>query len=249
MSSKVIAITDNDKPKAEKLAKELALEFFELRHQTQPPYVSLDAAMARASSHNLPKPMVLADVSDNAGGGAASDSTFILRQLLDKKVKDAAIAMFWDPSAVKLAFEVGEGAELDIRLGGKLGPQSGPPIDARAKVLALGRDITIQFGGQRKGTNPIGDAAALQIGDVTVIVNTKRSQCHSLDCFTKLGIDPSTKKVVVVKSMQHFHAAYAPIASEVIYVAAPGALVPDWALLPYTKADKTQWPFVENPHK
>jgi microcystin degradation protein MlrC len=249
MSSKVIAITDNDKPKAEKLAKELALEFFELRHQTQPPYVSLDAAMARASSHNLPKPMVLADVSDNAGGGAASDSTFILRQLLDKKVKDAAIAMFWDPGAVKLAFEVGEGAELDIRLGGKLGPQSGPPIDARAKVLALGRDITIQFGGQRKGTNPIGDAAALQIGDVTVIVNTKRSQCHSLDCFTKLGIDPSTKKVVVVKSMQHFHAAYAPIASEVIYVAAPGALVPDWALLPYTKADKTQWPFVENPHK
>jgi microcystin degradation protein MlrC len=48
--------------------------------------------------------------------------------------------------------------------------------------------------------------------------------------------------------MQHFHAAYAPIASEVVYVAAPGALVPDWSLLPYTKADKTQWPFVADPH-
>ena len=81
-----------------------------------------------------------------------------------------------------------------------------------------------------------------------MIVNSKRSQCHSLDCFTKLGVDPSTKKVVVVKSMQHFHAAYAPIASEVVYVAAPGALVPDWSLLPYTKADKTQWPFVADPH-
>ena len=164
------------------------------------------------------------------------------------KVKDAAIAMFWDPGAVKLAFEVGEGAELDIRLGGKLGPQSGAPIDARAKVLKLEKDVFIQFGGQRKGTNPIGDVAALQIEGVTVIVNTKRSQCHSLDCFTKLGVDPSTKKVVVVKSMQHFHAAYAPIASEVVYVAAPGALVPDWSLLPYTKADKTQWPFVAQPH-
>src|SRR5690349_27004 len=248
MSSRIIAITDNDKPKAEKLAKELGLEFFAMRDKTQPPYVTLDAAMARVSSHNLPKPMVLADVSDNAGGGAASDSTFILQALLDRKVQDAAIAMFWDPGAVKLAFEVGEGAELDIRLGGKLGPQSGPPIDARAKVLALGREITIKFGGNRKGVNTIGDAAALQIEGVTVIVNTKRSQCHSLDCFTKLGIDPSTKKVVVVKSMQHFHAAYAPIASEVVYVAAPGALVPDWSLLPYTKADKTQWPFVANPH-
>ena len=248
MSSKIIAITDNDKPMAEKIAKALAMEFFELRHQTQPPYVALDTAMARASSHNLPKPMVLADVSDNAGGGAASDSTFILRELLDNKVKDSAIAMFWDPGVVKLAFEVGEGAEFDIRLGGKLGPQSGPPIDARAKVLKLEKDVFIQFGGSRKGTNPIGDAVALQIDNVTVIVNTKRSQCHSLDCFTKLGVDPSTKKVVVVKSMQHFHAAYAPIASEVVYVAAPGALVPDWSLLPYTKADKTQWPFVANPH-
>ena len=248
MSSRMIAVTDNDKPKAEKLARELGMEFWGMRDKTQPPYVTLDTAMARAQSHNLPKPMVLADVSDNAGGGAASDSTFILRELLDRKIKDAAIAMFWDPGVVKLAFEVGEGAEFDLRLGGKLGPQSGAPIDCRARVIGLARDVYTTFGGQRKGSTPIGDAAALQIGDVTVIVNTKRSQCHSLDCFRKLGVDPSTKKVVVVKSMQHFHAAYAPIASEVVYVAAPGALVPDWSLLPYAKADKGQWPFVANPH-
>src|ERR1700744_5938666 len=160
MSSRMIVVTDNDKPKAEKLARELGLEFFAMRDKTQPPYVTLDTAMARVSSHNLPKPMVLADVSDNAGGGAASDSTFILNGMLDRKVKDAATALFWDPGAVKLAFEVGEGAELDIRLGGKLGPQSGPPTDARAKVLKLGREITIQFGGQRKGVNSIGEAAA-----------------------------------------------------------------------------------------
>jgi len=248
MGSKLIVVTDGDMAKADTLARELGKEFFAMREATQPPYVSLDAAMARVSSHNLPKPMVLADVSDNAGGGAASDSTFILKALLDKKVKDAAIAMIWDPGAVKLAFEVGEGAELDIRLGGKLGPQSGPPVDARAKVLKVEKDVTIEFGGQRKGVNPIGDVAAFQIEGVTVIVNSKRSQCHSRDCFTKLGVDPSTKKIVVVKSMQHFHAAYAPIASEVVYVAAPGALVPEWSLLPYTKVDKAQWPFVADPH-
>jgi microcystin degradation protein MlrC len=248
MGSKIIAVTDGDKLKAERLARQLGQEFFAMREATQPPYVTLDAAMARVSSHNLPRPMVLADVSDNAGGGAASDSTFILKALLDGKVTDAALAMVWDPGAVKLAFEVGEGAELDIRLGGKLGPQSGPPLDVRAKVLKLAKELTIEFGGERKGINPIGDAAALQIEGVTVVVNSKRSQCHSRDCFTKLGVDPSTKKVVVVKSMQHFHAAYAPIASEVVYVAAPGALVPDWSLLPYAKADKTQWPFVADPH-
>ena len=134
-----IAVTDNDRPKAEKLAKELGQEFFAMRTATQPPYVTLDTAMARAQSHNLPKPMVLADVSDNAGGGAASDSTFILRELLDRKIKDAAIAMFWDPGAVKLAFEVGEGAELDIRLGGKLGPLGKWSMWARAGHRAMDR--------------------------------------------------------------------------------------------------------------
>src|SRR4029450_7117947 len=137
MGSKLIAITDGDKAKAEKLARELGREFFAMREATQPPYVSLDAAMARVSSHNLPKPMVLADVSDNAGGGAASDSTYILSALLERKVKDAALALVGDAGAGRLAFEVGEGPELDIRLGGKPGPQSGPPIDARARVLKL----------------------------------------------------------------------------------------------------------------
>ncbi|UYN95238.1 MAG: M81 family metallopeptidase [Enhydrobacter sp.] len=249
MGTRIIAITDGDKPKAEKIARELGREFFAMRAETQPPYVTLEAAMARVSTHNLPKPMVLADVSDNAGGGAASDSTFLLKALLDRKVRDAALGMVWDPGAVKLAFEVGEGAELDIRLGGKLGPQSGPPVDARARVLKVEKDVTIEFGGERKSVGSIGDAAALEIDGVTVIVNSRRTQCLSRDCFTKLGVDPSTKKVVVVKSMQHFHAAYAPIASEVVYVAAPGALVPDWSLLPYTKVDKAQWPFLADPDK
>jgi microcystin degradation protein MlrC len=249
LGSKIIAITNGDRPKAERLARELGKEFFAMREATQPAYVALEAAMARVSAHNLPKPMVLADVSDNAGGGAASDSTFILRALLDRKVKDAALGMIWDPGAVKLAFEVGEGAELDMRIGGKLGPQSGPPVDARIKVLKVEKNVSIEFGGQRKSVGFIGDAAALQIDGVTVIVNSKRTQCLSRDCFTRLGVDPATKKMVVVKSMQHFHAAYAPIASEVVYVAAPGALVPDWSRLPYTKIDRNQWPLVANPHE
>ncbi|HEY6980248.1 M81 family metallopeptidase, partial [Reyranella sp.] len=45
MSSRLIVITDNDRPKAEKLARELGLEFFAMRDKTQPPYVTLETAM------------------------------------------------------------------------------------------------------------------------------------------------------------------------------------------------------------
>lgn len=247
MGSRIVAVTDGDEAKAARLAETLGREFYAMRHETQPPYITLDTAIARAASHNQAQPMVLADVSDNAGGGAASDSTFILEAMLKRGIKDAAIAMFWDPMVVRLAKEVGEGATFDLRLGGKLGPTSGPPLDLRATVLKVAENVTVEFGGERKALMNIGDATALDVGGITVIVNTKRAQCSSRDCFTKLGVDPSTKKVVVVKSMQHFHAAYAPIASEVLYVAAPGALVPDWTKLPYEKANKHQWPLVENP--
>jgi microcystin degradation protein MlrC len=247
MGSKIVVVTDGDKTKADRVAKELGAEFFRLRKETQPSYTTLEQAMARALRHNQAKPLVLADVSDNAGGGAASDSTFILQAMLEKGVRQGAIGMFWDPMAVRIAFEAGDGATVDLRLGGKLGPTSGSPLDLRATVTGLRRDAHVSFGGRDKCFIPIGDMAAFDVAGISVVCNTLRSQCKSLDCFTNVGVDPSTKKVVVVKSMQHFHAAYAPVASEILYVAVPGAVAPDFLAMPYRKAPKTQWPFVEDP--
>jgi microcystin degradation protein MlrC len=247
MGSKVVVVTDGDRAKAERIAREIGMEFFHIRKEAQPGYTALDQAMARAANHNQEKPLILADVSDNAGGGAASDSTFILDAMLRKGIKSGAIGMFWDPMAVRIAFEVGEGAELDIRLGGKLGPASGPALDLRAKVIGLKRDGVVAFGGRDKSYVPVGDMAAFDVNGIAVVCNTLRSQCKSVDCFTNVGVDPASKKVVVVKSMQHFHAAYAPIASEILYVAVPGAVAPTFREMRYLKASKKQWPFVDDP--
>ena len=247
MGSKIVVVTDGDRAKAERLASELGREFFALRQTTQPPYTSVEQAMARAVSHNQPKPLVLADVADNAGGGAASDSTFLLGAMLEAGIADGAIGMFWDPMAVRIAFEAGEGARLDLRLGGRMGPGSGPPLDLDARVIALRRDAQIRFGGRVQTVQPVGDMAAFAVEGIAVVCNTNRCQCLSVDCFTNVGIDPSKERVVVVKSMQHFHAAFAPLASEILYVAAPGAVAPDFRALPYAKASRNQWPFVDNP--
>ena len=247
MGSKIIVVADGDRAKAERLATALGREFFAMRQETQPAYVALEQAMARAAMHNQAKPLVIADVSDNAGGGAASDSTFILQAMIEKGIKDAAVAMLWDPMAVRMGFEVGEGATLDLRIGGKLGHASGPPLDLRAKVIGLKREAYVSFGGREKSLAPVGDMAAFEVDGVAIVCNTLRSQCKSLDCFTNVGIDPAARRVLVVKSMQHFHAAYAPIASEVLYVAVAGAVAPDVRALPYRKASPRQWPFVEDP--
>ena len=69
------------------------------------------------------------------------------------------------------------------------------------------------------------------------------------DAFTDLGLTLHDKRLVVVKSMQHFHAGFAPIASEVRYVSAPGAVPPDFAALPYTKKAGPWWPRDPNPFR
>jgi microcystin degradation protein MlrC len=52
---------------------------------------------------------------------------------------------------------------------------------------------------------------------------------------------------VVVKSSNHFRAGFEPIASDILYVGAPGALQPRFEDLPFTKLTKPYWPRVADP--
>ena len=53
-----------------------------------------------------------------------------------------------------------------------------------------------------------------------MILNTVRAQSFDPSLFTAMGIEPLAQKILVIKSTNHFHAAFAPIASEVIYCSA-----------------------------
>jgi microcystin degradation protein MlrC len=93
---------------------------------------------------------------------------------------------------------------------------------------------------------PVGDCAAVRVGGVDVVLITKRTQATGLELFTNVGIDPTQKKIVVVKSTNHFMAAYGPIAKKVIYVESSGPLRRDHRKVPYTKVQRPIWPLDEN---
>ena len=71
---------------------------------------------------------------------------------------------------------------------------------------------------------------------------TQRNQAMGTDLFTQLGCDLAAKKIVVVKSSQHFYAAYAKVARHVIYASAPGVVTGDLKSLPYRKIQRPKWP-------
>ncbi len=233
LGTRVLVVANADAAAAgAALASDLGRELRRLRPLIEPPWMPLEAALDAALAAPA-GPVVIGDVTDNAGGGAASDSTFVLRALLARGLTDAAVGCFWDPVVVSLAFEAGEGARIRIRLGGKLGPLSGDPLDVEATVLCLRADMHQPYLNGSKAR--MGDAAALRIGGIDVVVNAVRCQTFSLEAFTGLGIDPAAKRIVAVKSMNHFRASFAPIATLLLYAAAPGAIDVDYTRLPYAR--------------
>src|ERR1700722_13732309 len=116
LSGRVLVITDNDKDKANRLATAIGEEFVAMRGKTAPESLPFDEGISRALAFNG-SPVVLADPADNAGGGAPSDNTTILRRMIERGVEDAAVGPIWDPIAVRLCFDAGEGAEFPLRFG------------------------------------------------------------------------------------------------------------------------------------
>ncbi len=242
VGARLWVIADGDRAKADAVARRLGETIYRLREQTRPVTLAIDDALGRVTGNDC---TVLADVADNAGGGAPSDSTFLLRACLARGLRSVAIGCLWDPIAAALAHEAGVGATFDLRVGGKMGPMSGDPVDLTVTVRAVSE--THSQTGLSGDMISLGRSAWVEAHGIDIVLTSVREQVFSVDAFTNLGLDPFARRAVIVKSTQHFHAAFAPHAARVIYVASPGAIAPDFAAIPYTKRDGNFWPRVADP--
>jgi microcystin degradation protein MlrC len=241
LAARILVVTDGDAAKAASVADTLAEKLWTEREALRPRYLTIDAALDAACGTE--GPVVLADTSDNAGCGAPNDSTFILRRILDRGITNVVSANYWDPIAVRYCMAAGVGGKLNLRLGGKTGPDSGDPVDLAVQVMGIKRNATQTFNGFQVS---IGDAVWVCGEGVDIILNTHRFQTGHPDMMTQLGLDPTKRHIIVVKSTQHFYAGFAPIARSVIYVAGPGASNPDTLALAYRHVEKPFWPRDDN---
>lgn len=237
-TAKVLVIADHDANRAQELAISLAREVRAMRGNTTELVLGLEEGLARALKSPR-RPIVIADTADNAGGGAPSDSTFMLERMLALGLEDVCLGPLWDPVAVRFCHLAGLGARLRLRVGGKVGPASGPPLDVEAEVIGLARGAVQRFG---TGRTRLGDVAAIRIGGIEVLLNSIRTQAFDPALFTDHGISVHDKKLVVVKSMQHFYAGFKPLAAEVLWVNGPGALDQDFTRLSYRHLRRPIWP-------
>jgi microcystin degradation protein MlrC len=130
-----------------------------------------------------------------------------------------------------------------------MGPSSGDPLDLGVEVGGVVRDL-VQLWPQLGGgvaEIPSGDCAWLRCAGVDIIVGSNRQQTKGLELFTAFGLDPRKYRMLVLKSVNHFQAAYGPIASEVISTSAPGALEFDPTRVPYRRVNRNKFPWTDDP--
>jgi microcystin degradation protein MlrC len=245
----ILLVVDQPNREHDTLLTVLAHRFFAIGRETSRSYPNLETALdelERILAIGAANPVVFADTADNPGGGAPGDSTFVLRAMLDRGLNDAAIGAIWDPMAARIAASAGPGARLALRIGGKLGPLSGAPLDLDVEVLAINPDHR-QSSFVKGVSVAMGLSAAVRCAGIDIVITSLRQQTLGTDLFSGIGIDPTTKKLVVVKSAHHFYAKFAPIASQVIYCAGRGYASKAFFELPYTKLGRPIWPLDQTP--
>ncbi|MBQ9352871.1 M81 family metallopeptidase [Phyllobacterium sp.] len=249
LGTQVMVVTDNDAPRGEALAESLGMEIFGMRGRTAMPMLDTEAGLDKAvalAAKKTGKPVVVADVWDNPGGGVAGDGTLILRRIIERGIDNVAVATIWDPIAVTFCLAAGEGARIQLRFGGKAGPDGGAPLDARVEVVKAVQEGWQSFG---KSRVTLGPAAVIRLEgtDIEVILNTNRTQTFEPDIFSNLGIEPVAKDILLVKSTNHFHAGFEPVAAEIIYIDAGAPYPSNPKKTDYRKLSREIWPRVDMP--
>jgi len=190
---------------------------------------------------------VIADTEDNPGAGGDSNTTGLLRALLDAKAgqrypQQVAIGMLFDPDTAKAACEAGVGAVLERAIGKSVpyyGGMSDAPVQGRFVVRSVsdGR-CTLQGPMMTGAPLSLGPSACLEIDGILVAVVSGKAQLLDRVMLSMVGVDALKMKIIGVKSSNHFRADFTPIAAEVLVAKANGPMAASPADLPWKKLSR-----------
>jgi microcystin degradation protein MlrC len=207
--------------------------------------LSVAQAVARAREGNRgDKPLVVADYTDNPGGGGYGDATAFLKGLVDANIERVAFHAICDAEAVQAGMRAGVGTRTTLALGGKIDPRmGGGPLTLEGEIVCLTSGKFIAYGPMGGGVERnYGPSMVFRVGGIDIVMITNNGQATDLGQFTSLGIDPTRYTTVAVKSMQHFRAAFEPIAREVILVDTGGLCQVNYTSELFTKVRRPIWP-------
>ncbi len=237
-------VTTDDAPElADRYAAELAETAVRLRETFGVVHLPPEEAVAAALAEPF-GPVILAEGSDNVGGGAPADATHLLARLTN--VARPALIVIRDEEAVALAFRLGVGAEFEGEIGGKSDELHGSPVSVKGKIRLL-------FDGRYRHVGPymtgqqadMGKTAVLSCGMLTIVLTEKRTAPWDLGHVRSVGLWPDDFKIIVAKSAIAWQTAFGSFAKRVIHVDSPGCCSANLRHFEYRRVRRPIYPLDE----
>jgi microcystin degradation protein MlrC len=208
-------------------------------------YLTVEAVAAVAAGFNPRNgPLVIADYADNPGAGGYGDSTALLDALLGAGVSNACFGPMVDGEAVQALHGVEVGEQTRIALGGKTDAAfGGGPLMLEGELVSISDGHFVGdgpiLGGLRRSYGP---SCVLRIDGIEILIVTIAQQMLDLQQFKSFGIEPERKRVIALKSMQHFRAAFEPIAGQVVVCDSGALCTLHYERLPYRNVPRPIFP-------
>ncbi|MGB8538150.1 MAG: M81 family metallopeptidase [Acidobacteriaceae bacterium] len=230
------AVVTGTAPATEKkIAVDLAQQYWDARKEFQfgTETGTVDECIEKAMKAKT-HPAILADSGDNPTGGGNGDQAEVLERLLRFKAQNVVFAGITDRPATDACYKAGAGATLPLSIGATLDPLGSKPVKVNAKVVFLLPAATESL-----------REAVVQIEGVTLVLCAQRRPYHDIVDFTRLGLQPSSYKIIVVKS-GYLSPELAPLANPSLMALSGGAINQDIVHLPTNRFRKPSYPFVDD---
>jgi len=241
-----ICVADGDRAAAAQAARRLMEAAWDQRHEFLYRPEPLEHAVARAKAI-ADGPVLLLDHADNVGSGGTEDVMTVIREVLRQGLEDVAVAAVWDPDAVQAMARAGVGANVTLRLGGRTDMPSvklrGAPLEITGRVRALTDGEWIVRGPMYTGVKvTMGPTAVLDTGKMQIVVVSRHHEPWDIGVFTSVGIDPRTKRYLLLKSRIHYRAGFAPLGRATVTLDGEGVTTSDNTKLDYAHVRRPIFP-------
>lgn len=241
----VLITCEGDPAPHQAIIEEIADDIWDKRMEGLNTYLSPEeAADTAANWKSGAGPLIIADYADNPGAGAYGDATDLLAALLDADLTNACFGPIVDPTAAASLQDKSIGSEVTLPIGGRMAAEfGGGPLTVTGTIEWVGEGLSIGSGPIMGGLeSTFGPTAVLRVNGIDIFIVSIASQILDLSQFETFGILPREKSVVVIKSMQHFRAAFSPIAGRIVVCDSGALCTLNYKLLDYKNVRRPMYP-------
>ncbi len=242
----VVTVADGDREQAQAARDRLLDAAWQEREEFVFHSEPLSETIARAKALDC-GPILLLDHADNAASGGTQDTMAVVSEVIRQGLEDVAMFGICDPLAAEQMAEAGVGNRVFVRLGGKLDMPSigrrGEPVEIAGRVRALTDGDYVVTTAMGRGTlESMGKTAVLDTGKVQIVVCSRNSEPFDLGCFRSVGIEPTRKRYLILKSRIHYRAGFREIARHELPCDGVGVTSSDNSLFEFKKVRRPIFP-------